>query len=398
MSGIESTSRVPVRIQRAVTAWLAKLGLAVTSTVVAFVGAELFLSLPPWADRVRPWRMRYEEGYLEEGMDVPFTTRPGYSSSWWTGAGSITTNPQGLRVLESRAQGLYAHADVICMGDSFTFGYLVDDAATYPARLAQLCASSGEVVVNAGYTGGFSFDSAGLRYRNALAWLRPRVLVYGVFPGNDFEDLAIWTKVGPDGEPVEMRSVEQVRSATGYSVPWLRESRLFVGLSRTWWDWRHHGELVERERTLWDRVTDAVRRFRDVTAATGTRLMFVIFPEPGNAFAQYLAARDGRPLAAKLASSADEVRRLKGVLDASGVEWHDGGEVLEALRPAIAAHHLPPLPPALASESAHLEALAARGGWQLATLSTSDGIHYSAITNAYIAVRIQKWIKEPEAK
>jgi hypothetical protein len=302
----------------------------------------------------------------------------------------------GFRTNAAHAGDRVVEADILCMGDSFTFGYLVDDAETYPAYLGRLYEPQHAGVVNAGYSGGMSFDSAALRYRRALASLHPRVIVYGVFPDNDFSDLGVWVSEDADGGPASLRTSNQVISGAGYSVPILRESRLFVGLSRAWSRWRYRSQLDDTAQARWPRVSDAVRRFRRSAVASRSRLVFVILREPNLDFARYLAGKLGVSLESYSADLEAQVRRLKSILDAEGVEWRDDKALLEELRAALAAHDLPPLPGGLASVAPTLLRRAAQEDWSPAVLTTSDGVHYSGLTNAYVAAWIGAQLMMPE--
>jgi len=369
---------------------LVNVGLAFFSAGLALAAVEWVLRTGPLALQVRPYRLRlqdpnlWDEPYLQVADDIPYTTRPDYVGRWASG-GRITINHQGFRTDAAGAARSYARIDILCLGDSFTFGYLVDDADTYPGRLGRLYESSGQTVVNAGYYGGFSFDSAGLRYRRTLAPWHPRVVIYGVFPGNDLDDLAVWTRTSPGGGPAQLRTKNQIVDAAGYSVPLARESRLFVGLSQAWSRWRLRDELAETDERRWARASDAIHRLRETTDRAGTRLVFVFLREPNGQFAQEIARRRQVPAADFLAGLEAQTRRLQDVLDAEHVEWHDDESVLAALRAALGRRHLPPLPGSLSSLRADLEARAEAGGWQPRLLAGPDEIHYSPLTNAYVA-------------
>src|SRR5262249_13443678 len=149
--------------------------LATLSTLLSLGAVEAVLSYSSHGDLgVRPYRLRLSdpnivsEPYLETANDVPYTTRLSYRGRLGVVPGTITTNPQGFRTTPAQAAESYEKVDVLCLGDSFTFGYLVGDEETYPKHLATLYERSGKTVVNAGYVGGFTFDAASLRYRNTL--------------------------------------------------------------------------------------------------------------------------------------------------------------------------------------------------------------------------------------
>jgi hypothetical protein len=378
---------------------LANLPLAFITSAIAFSAAEWLLASLPLAQAIRPYRLRLRdwnlenEAYLERAEDIPYTTKPGYTGRW-SGGGNININAQGFRRDAAHRGEIYSRMDVLCMGDSFTFGYLADDADTWPAKLGRLEGPS-KVVVNAGYYGGFSFDSAGLRYRHALARFHPGVVVYGVFPDNDFTDLAVWVRKDPAGGPAELKTANQVLNEAGYSVPLLRESRLFVGLSRIWSRWSRRAELAETSELLWTRVSDALRRFRQATTPVGTRLVFVILREANDLDAQDFASDQHISVEAFNAMRDDQIRRFEARLDAEQIEWYDDKPLLEGLRAGLKNHRLPPPPGPMAEPTADLEAQAARAGWESSTLAAADRVHYSPLTNAFVASWVYQRLENP---
>jgi hypothetical protein len=377
---------------------LGKAALAISTSVVSFALCEASLAVAPVGRQIRPYRLRLAdpnlaEPYLQPGSDVPYTTRPGYVGRWWGGEGSITIDDRGFR---THGTGRPASTvDVLCMGDSFTFGYLVDDTETYPAALERLYERRGGSVVNGGYVGGFSFDAAALRYERELAALHPRAVVYGVFPLNDFGEMAVWVGRTPQGGPERLRSVPQVLSSGAYAVPLLRESRLFVGLATAAAAWRHREEIQQTEEERWARVADAVRRFRAATAPAGTRLVFVILREGS----QSLAPKVCRDLHVSLREYQDStealVARLSAVLDHEGVEHYDDAPLLASLRESLIRHRLPRLPEGLEEARPRLEQIAEHARWSARILAASDDAHYSALTNLYVAAWVADVLARP---
>jgi lysophospholipase L1-like esterase len=378
---------------------LRKAALAIVASLAALAVCEAVLAALPRGRQIRPYRLRLDdpnlaEPYLQPGSDVPYTTRPGYVGRWWGGEGAITIDARGFRV-DGCGGGPPPTIDVLCLGDSFTFGYLVDDAETYPAALGRLYGPRGETVVNGGYVGGFSFDAAALRYERELAALRPRTVVYGVFPLNDFSEMGVWVGRTPAGSPERLRSVGQVLSASAYAVPLLRESRLFVGLAGAAAAWRYRAEIRQTEEERWTRAADAIRRFHAATASTGTRLVFVVLREGSES----LAPRVSRDLHVSVAEYRDStealVGRLTAILDQEGVEHDDDGPLLAGLRESLARHRLPRLPEGLEELRPRLETLAERARWSPRVLAASDDAHYSALTNLYVAAWVAEVLERP---
>ncbi len=92
----------------------------------------------------------------------------------------LRTNSRGLRTA-----GEDGPVDVVALGDSFTFGYGVDERATWPAQLAWL---SGLTVANLGI-GGFGPGSELAMLRSEGLRLRPRLVLWQFF-ANDLLDAA----------------------------------------------------------------------------------------------------------------------------------------------------------------------------------------------------------------
>ena len=89
-----------------------------------------------------------------------------------------------------------APVDVAALGDSFTFGYGVDEAAAWPVRLAGL---TGLHVANLGVNGYGPQSELALLHAEALP-LRPRRILWQFFT-NDFDDAALFARWRQSGHP-----------------------------------------------------------------------------------------------------------------------------------------------------------------------------------------------------
>ncbi|MFZ2488860.1 MAG: GDSL-type esterase/lipase family protein [Anaerolineae bacterium] len=96
----------------------------------------------------------------------------------------------------ARGPALPAPVDVAALGDSFTFGYGVNEAATWPARLAAL---TGLRIANLGVNG-YGPQSELARLHSDALPLRPRVIVWQFFT-NDCDDAAVFARWQRSGHP-----------------------------------------------------------------------------------------------------------------------------------------------------------------------------------------------------
>ena len=76
-------------------------------------------------------------------------------------------------------------ADIVCIGDSMTYGVIVPASESWPVILAKL---SGESVYNMGL-GGYGPIQYLYLLQNLAVKLRPRTVIVGFYFGNDFFDV-----------------------------------------------------------------------------------------------------------------------------------------------------------------------------------------------------------------
>jgi hypothetical protein len=129
-----------------------------------------------------------EESHSRYDPDLGWSHRPGLRMPDLYGPGrGFTTNAQGFRNTEDITKAVPAgRYRVIALGDSFTMGYGVGDAASYPAQLQSMC--PGLQVVNMGQ-GGYGLDQAYLWYKRDGAALDAQLLVVAVI-AHDFFRMA----------------------------------------------------------------------------------------------------------------------------------------------------------------------------------------------------------------
>lgn len=372
-----------------------RVALVSISLIFAIAVGEVFLaSSPRFKEIARPYRERLAdfnidgEPYLETGANSPYTTRKSYQGRWSADVRStITTNPQGFRTTPALRTHVVARADVLCMGDSFTFGYLLDDTETWPAALGSLYADRALTVVNAGYTGGFSFDGAALHYRRVLSHLGARTVIYAVFPDNDISDIGNWSSPSIT-DTLTIRTNNQRLSEQAWRWPLLRESRLFVALNTLLNRQVYAREFERAEALRWPHADLAIQDLAASTTAGAARLIFLFLREPNEDFVNFWGTDDWKVY------RDGNISILKAILTQRGVEWHDNQDLLEELHAGLRNRGMPALPKEL---SRSVNRMAEKRDWDWRkVLAGRDGIHYSALTNLYVAAWIQGLIDSPD--
>lgn len=145
---------------------------------------------------LRPWQ--------EEDADLLWRLRPGQVAVEEANRGSwiVHTNSEGMRSPELRARP--GRPRVLCLGDSVTMGYGVDDAATYPSALQELLRGTDGLedaeVINAGVLG-YTSEQGRVLAARLVPRLRPDVVVvdYGI---NDN-----WPTVYPDPSLIDQTGI-----------------------------------------------------------------------------------------------------------------------------------------------------------------------------------------------
>lgn len=120
-----------------------------------------------------------EQSHSRHDPDLGWSHEPGAHLVDHYGPGrSITVNSQGFRALEEYTPAVpEGRFRVVCVGDSFTMGFGVDDGDTFAARLQSLCPAV--QTVNMGM-GGYGLDQAFLWYARDGAALQADMLLFTV--------------------------------------------------------------------------------------------------------------------------------------------------------------------------------------------------------------------------
>lgn len=184
---------------------------------------------------------------------------------------------------------------ILTLGDSFTFGYGVNDNETYPFFLQKRFNDTR--VINAGYTDGYSPDSEYLYLIKEGLKLSPDLVIVGIFVGNDLEDISenVWEETN-EGLPVKVSSTKiyvnednrlrQRRIIFGFGT--LNEklskfSRLYFFIYNrfvNWWSMRrepvHSYYYLEKYSESFDKLKNLLVKMNELSL---NKSIFVIFPD-----------------------------------------------------------------------------------------------------------------------
>jgi hypothetical protein len=158
-----------------------------------------------------PQAIRFdEERHVRYDPELGWVNIPGKRMRDFYGPGKhLTLNALGFRGPDITPARPPDRFRLVCLGDSFTLGYGVDDCDTWPARLQQL--RPGLETVNMG-SGGYSVGQCCLWFQRDGLRLRPDAVVLALVTDD------IWRMAGE-------------RMINGYGKPtfWLRDGRVKIG-------------------------------------------------------------------------------------------------------------------------------------------------------------------------
>lgn len=186
---------------------LIRLALVTVGLVLALAGAEIgvrcFTRFEYTAPRIFapsdliPWELRKGARAVDEGY-------------WGEFHVSIAVNAGGYRQAEFSTSKAPGTTRILVLGDSFTFGYGVEEPDAYPRVLETLLNSQGRryEVINAGYASGYAPDTALVYFRARGRMLQPDVVILAFFQGNDIGDLRTteWPLTDSAGLPLRVTS------------------------------------------------------------------------------------------------------------------------------------------------------------------------------------------------
>ncbi|HVL18403.1 MAG TPA: hypothetical protein VM387_10420 [Gemmatimonadales bacterium] len=229
-----------------------------------------------------------------------------------------------------------ARADVVAVGDSWVFSYGVNDNETWTHQVEQ--SLPGTRVINLGLSG-FGPEQYTRAYERYGAPLHPKVLLYGIFPGNDLKDTGqfqTWLEAGSLGNYNIWRTTARVRQLNtpiigkSYVVLLVRESwknrkARFGSRTVTWQDGhqlRLTGDMYRKEWVhahpgdpQFEGAMASLERARSFAAEHGTKVVVLLFPTKEEIYLPLLKEPVPSPLAA---FPAELARRGIDYIDFSG--------------------------------------------------------------------------------
>jgi len=226
------------------------LGIISYSLIAITIIGELMVS------KLRPQAVfsevyKYADKCYESSLITPFTLTKGTTCNFKDKNGDFDTNvvinSLGYRGEEFDIEKKEDEYRVLVLGDSFVFGYGVEDDQTIPYKLERLLTDKlgkNVTVINAGFHAGFSPDSYYAYLKSNGYKLQPDLIILMLFPYNDLPDLfeTAWREVDEFGLPTSVYSTNRVvdngifrytRTDIEYQYPVLRESHFFHFLVTT---------------------------------------------------------------------------------------------------------------------------------------------------------------------
>ena len=285
-------------------------GLAVAALVLVLV--EGLASLLQSARAAKHDLRMQEESHVRYDPLLGWSHVPGVHIPELYGPGTaFTTNSQGLRGSEEYAKAIPAGKyRVVALGDSFTMGFGVGDAQSYPAQMQALCPAL--QAVNMGQ-GGYAMDQDYLWYRRDGVKLDANVLLFAVI-ADDFFRMQGDNFIGY-GKPVLRArngtlAVENVPPPDWGSRLVLRRARAFVESLATVRTLRwivHHGEAPSQEDPFHGTVNEgtfaaaglALDELARLSASRNQRFVLAYLPT------SFLLAKEPTPERRWLASYAE---------------------------------------------------------------------------------------------
>ena len=150
-------------------------------------------------------------------------------------------------------------ADIVCIGDSMTYGVIVPASESWPVILTKL---SGESVYNMGL-GGYGPIQYLYLLQNLAVKLRPRTVIVGFYFGNDLFDT--YNMVRSNKHWSNYKNVGTANLAQGGELIWPRKTGKFLGGLRDWLSRHSIVYVLVTQRSIFDFIRD-----REITTQGGS--------------------------------------------------------------------------------------------------------------------------------
>ncbi len=286
--------------------------LTIASTAIALLGGELFLER--WFPQLTVQQALKDRPAMYRSSDVLFMELlPDFQGTLRESEfdTSIRVNSLGYRQDEFKAQkgqGLR----IVVVGDSFTFGYGVEERDSYPRVLERLLAevrTRNELlpveVINAGVPAWWT-DAYYLYLKEYGLALEPDLILLGLFMGNDIDGpdarSAIWPRVDAEGLPLQIGSTNtqiekgrrvHVKRRSRWKFPLLRDSHVFQLLYTAQRNMRRALKPTIKARSLYqpfyspqtktivEQVMNLIGAMVRLSQRHGARFVVVMLPERG---------------------------------------------------------------------------------------------------------------------
>ncbi len=256
--------------------WPGSLLLALTSALLFLLAAEAFWRIVPSAiphgveHLARARVFRYEPGVgvvLRPGVDAALTI------PWLERRVRVRTTGHG-RSVGFRDDGLQGGPRVAILGDSYAFGYGVDQGESFPAQLEQRMRARGIPidVINGGVPGFGALEERRLLEKHVLP-LRPALVLVAVY-GNDLRD----NERSAHGRWLGIREFLGVHSITYGIVSAARAAHPRLEAAARG-KARPEGDAGKASEEGYAIERSEIARMRDRCAARGVRFGLVLLPD-----------------------------------------------------------------------------------------------------------------------
>jgi lysophospholipase L1-like esterase len=242
---------------------------AVLPLVILVVGGELALRASGWPKKDPKREFTHGDVYWVEPGSQHKEAFPHKETG---GSFRVSTDANGLRAplhAEEKPEGTFR---VMTLGCSTTFGWGVDDEATYPARLEAILQEEGRPVevINGGQPGHTSFQGLWL-WEKALSRYAPDLVIFGY--------------IVQDARKVAYSDRSQAMlqgNADFLKQNVLYRSHLYMGLLSVWQGFRMEQKEAGGEAGVYrvppEEYVENIRAFQARAEAVGAKFMLFGFP------------------------------------------------------------------------------------------------------------------------